>query len=518
LTKCLYFAILLQIIKIKRSFQKMSIEQMPTTSSSPEAANEIKSSPYDGIFQETLSESDEKFIARPIYQIEGSADRIIFINPNEHVDTGHLSEVEVSLVEAKPAGILKKAIELHPEDSKLKEILTNIESQEYGDEELLLLDEIAASVAIDEQGQFAHYAQTEGFALILAALSGNQEARDKVDSKLEAYYKLNKERQESEKQSVLNSERNEYYKDVEPITWGEVAFVHSTKFDIDRDETGSVILRPHAHHTENTDKPYPRATLHFTTNAEVENHLFGSWSKSNRLIVTNGQNLVDANGLPAKMNTIDTYWSINPGQPLKLEGASVVEPRSDLDTLFKDDKDNHTVSYLDKQEYTDKERLEILKIREIATLDRIYDNPVDREDALKRFLDYLTLENTFIAENAEKLKGNESAILRRMALQAAMKQQGVTTGPLRLEQWSTNSQSFDRSFVALSLQLGIPYGIHSDSEENILENRKFYSGEDRLYPSNSLRFGRLEAQRTVVALGQISTKLINTAPETDSGI
>lgn len=492
----------------------MSIENIPNPET-VEADIEKSNSPYEGIFQETLSDPDEEFIARPVFQLEGITQGIIFIDLNEKVDTEHMGNKEIALVEAKPASILKKAIELQPEDPKLKEILSNIESQDYGDDELLLLDQLSAAVSIDENGQFAHYAQTEGFALVLAALSGNQLARDKVDTKLSAYYNLSKATLEAEKDSILNGEMHDYYKDAEPLQWVEVAFVHSTKYDIDRDENGAVLLRTHAHHSENAENPYPRATLHFTTNAEVEGHLFGSWSKSNRLIVTSGQSMVDSNGLPAKMNTIDTYWSVNPGQPLKLEGATVVEPTSDLNQIFIDDKEKKTVFYLDKQDYSDEERLEILKLQEIQTLDRIYDNPVDREDAYKRFLSYLTLEDTYIAEKAENLKGNESAVLRRMALDAAMKQQGIETGPLRLEQWSTTSQGFDRSFVKLSLNLGIPYGIHSGSREDIIESG-YRDNKD--YPNNNLVHGRLEAQRTLIALGQVKTQIVNTAPQDDFGL
>jgi len=462
---------------------------------------------YERIFQETLSEPDEKFIARPIFKIEGFKTGIIFIDPNEEVATSQMNDKDITLVDVRPASILKKAIEIQPDDTKLKELLTNIESQDYGDDELLVLDQISASVAIDDYGQFSPEAQTEGFALILSALSGNEIAREKVDFRLNAYYKLTKDKIDTERETILKDKNNEYYKDIESLRWGDVAFVHSTKYDVDRDEKGVIILRSHAHHSVNDQNPYPRATLHFTTNAEVESHLFGQWIKSNKLIVTGGQSIVDANGPPARMNTIDTYWSLNPGQPLRLEGASVVEPKSDLDQLFIDDKTNNTVFYLDKQQYTDLERLEIIRLQSIQLFERIYQNPADREYELQQLDSILNLEN--YADRVEQLKGNESAVLRRMALDAAMKQQGINTGPLRLEQWSTTDQSFDNSLIKLSLELGIPYGIHAGSSESMIEDRY---GKDKLHPTNRFTGGRLEAQRTLVALGLVETKIVNTVP------
>jgi hypothetical protein len=492
----------------------MSPEILRSTQSNPEIVEETKESPYEGIFTESLTNSDEKNIARRIFQIEGSGQSVVFINSDDNPTQQPLDgEKPYSFVEAKPDSILKKAIEFQPEDPKLKEILTNIESQEYGDDELLLLDEISACLSINNDNQYAPYAQTEGFALILSALSGNQKARDLVDSKLDAYYELSKQRIESEKQEKFNSDNKEYYDGIEPLTWGEVAFVHSTKYGIDRDEQGNVILRPHAHHSVKTGNPYPRATLHFTTNAEVESHLFGSWSGSNMLIVTNGQAIVDENGEPAKMNSIDTYWSVNPGQALKLDGASIVDPRPDLKELFVDEPENKTVSYLDKSEYTDQERLDILLLEAVEMYSQIYTDPVEREDAIKRYKQYHTLEDPNVAEKAEKMKGNEAKVLRRMALDAAMKQQNVTTGPLRLEQWSTNNPAFDRAYVSLSYKLGIPYGIHSGSEEDWIESNARRSDGDKYYPSNPLRYGRLEAQRTLVALGKISAQIIDTSPK-----
>jgi len=481
----------------------MSIEIYNSNSQSTEKIQPA----YEGIFQVTLSEPDEKFIARPIFKIEGFKTGIIFIDPNEEVATSQINDKEITLVDVRPASILKKAIEIQPDDTKMKEILTNIESQDYGDDELLVLDQISASVAIDDYGQFSPEAQTEGFALILSALSGNEIARKKVDFRLNAYYKLTKDKIDTEREEILKDKNNEYYKDIEALRWGDVAFVHSTKYDVDRNEKGVVILRSHAHHSQNDENPYPRATLHFTTNAEVESHLFGQWIKSNRLIVTRGQSIIDANGLPARMNTIDTYWSVNPGQPLLLEGASVVEPKSDLDQLFIDDKENNTVFYLDKQQYTDSERLEIIRLQSIQLYERIYQNPADREYELERLDSILNLEN--YADKIEQLKGNESALLRKMALDAAMKQQGVNTGPLRLEQWSTTDQSFDNSLIKLSLELGIPYGIHAGSSESMIEDRY---GRNKLHPTNRFTGGRLEAQRTLVALGLVDTKIVDTAP------
>lgn len=487
----------------------MSIEIYNPNNSKSQSA-EKNQSPYEGIFQETLSEANEKFIARPIFKIEGFKSGIIFIDPNEEVETSHMTDREIALVDVRPSSILKKAIEIQPDDTKLKEILTHIESQDYGDDELLVLDQISASVAIDDYGQFAPEAQTEGFALILSALSGNEIARYKVDFRLSAYYKLIKDKIDKEKEAIVKeNENNERYREIEALKLSDIAFVHSTKYDIDRDEKGVIILRSHAHHSENSENPYPRATLHFTTNAEVESHLFGKWSKSNKLIVTAGQSIVDANGLPARMNTIDTYWSINPGQPLRLEGASVVEPKSDLDQLFIDDKENKTVFYLDKQQYTDLERLEIIRLQSIQLYERIYQNPADRQYNLEQLDSILNLENDYIAVRAEQLKGNESAALRRMALDAAMKQQGINTGPLRLEQWSTTDQSFDNALIKLSLELGIPYGIHSGSSEDMVEDRY---GRDKYHPKNRFTRGRLEAQRTLVALGLVETKIVNTAP------
>lgn len=473
---------------------------------------------YEGIIEESVSEPDENFIARPVFKIEGFKKSIIFVDPNEIVDLDTEKHVDVSVVDVRPASILRKAIESQPDDPKLKEILSNIESQEYSEDEILLLDQIAACVAIDEEGAFSQTAQTEGFALILSALAGNKIAREKVDQKLEVYYRLNAEKDRAN-QSIDYDELPERFQDIEALKLSEIAFIHSTKYEIER-QGDSVILKPHGHHSATAQQPYPRSTIHFTANGEVTSHMYGSWDKSNKLIVINGQSAVDSNGLPVSLNPTDTYWSVNPGQALRLESASIVEPKPELEQLLIIDDTKNNVFYLDKEEYTDAERLEIVKLQYINAIKLNYSNPEERENEINELISRFSKEYLLdlFKEEAEKLKEKESETLRKLALNAAMQQQGLYSGVLKIEMWCTSSPSFDDSFRKLASDISVKYGRHSGSDYYWIERSHYSDSQiyDRVRPSSSyLQRGKLEAQRYLVALGQIHTRVVDKSPPND---
>lgn len=490
----------------------MSNEQPPLELKSEQLEFQPPSAEYEGVFTVSETPTDEEGFARPIFKIEGIDENIVFVSPRSGLpkfqdmdvdQQGHATSEKgtFDFVDVTPASLLAKAIEMRPQDSRLSEIFENIQNQDYGDDELLLLDTISAAVGISTSGEKSSVAQTEGFALVLAGLIGNEKAKQILDIKLQEYYQISegaKQRDESETKEWFETESAD--RDVEPMPWSEVAFVHSTSHEITRDSEGGVILRPYSHHNEASEKAYPRATLHFTTNASVESHVFGQWSTSNTLIVANGQTTIDRNGNPARMQTIDTYWSVNPGQEFKLGNASLVIPSENLDVLLIENPDEKTIKYLDKPDYTDDERLSIYNLRSKTSNPEWRD--LTRED-LQNMPD--------IKKNVDELKGSESKTLQKISLGLAMRQQGIDSPPLTLDAWSTSNGDFDKRYRALAGNAGIQYGIHSESPEHRLESAGSENYRSTHFGNsyNPLGTGRLEAERTVIAGGFISPKVID---------
>lgn len=459
-------------------------------------------SDYEGIVKVETSPVDNEGFVRPMYSIAGLDRKIVFVNSKEEVLIEGENE-DFSRVPTSPEALLAVAIDARPDDPKLRQMLDNITEKTFTKEETELLDNMSAALAMESEDKIAPHDQTEGLALVISALIGNEAAKKLVNQKRNQYLTLTKAKQEEEKHKLKS--------EVEPGTaldWNQIAFVHSTPHELMRDESGNIVLYPYSHHHAGSETSYPRATLHFTVNSEVEGHLFGSWKASNRLIVTNGQRLLDNNTvsdkegekihLPARMNVIDTYWSQSPGEALNLEGATVVEPTPDLQEIFVEDSEGHVIRYLDKAEYTDDERKQIFLLQQEQFVKSHYP-----QEEWESHMKFYREDSVFSKERIEALRSKESATLRKIALAAAMRQQGVDTPLVGLEQWSSNNPQFDASFNALAQSEGVSMGIHSQSPEDMLESRVNSGYYTALNPSSSFTQGKLEAQRTLVAYGFI---------------
>lgn len=117
-------------------------------------------------------------------------------------------------------------------------------------------------------------------------------------------------------------------RDPKPLSLQDLVIVHATKFEPAIDESGTASI-----HTRSDTQGYPRSSLHFTLNHKVEGHLFGSWEDSGFTVVAPITKAIEENGLPANLYGIDTWWNMNPGQPVNLPGAIVISSAGAIDKL-----------------------------------------------------------------------------------------------------------------------------------------------------------------------------------------
>jgi hypothetical protein len=179
-------------------------------------------------------------------------------------------------------------------------------------------------------------------ALLYAAVRGDQDAAEKLNE-LE---RRGRERVEEERQKILKEwegrkdSRKKAIDDekLSDMNIDDLFVVHETTYDPQTDENGDLILRP-ANDYEMLDKdgnplldgegrPYDlyRDTIHFAVNHIVAGHMMrGSQEKSN-IIVVPLRSVVEANkGSLDTLYTIDTYFTPEPGKPLRLPGARVIK-------------------------------------------------------------------------------------------------------------------------------------------------------------------------------------------------
>lgn len=397
--------------------------------------------------------------------------------------TGSPESVASSLPSSSPKGLLEQAIAANPSDSNLKSMLDNIENGTYGQSELDLLDKMVASVAVDDAGKFSQVEDSSGLKLLAASLSGDPEATALVEARLKVF-RDNVSRTENE---VSSAQTETYGGAATPAEFEKIAVVHSTKYGVERTADGDVFLNPNAAHTAGS----ARSSVHFTINSEVKSHMFGQWDDTNKLIVTNTKNAVEANGKPAALNAIDSWWKLSPGQKLRLPNPSIVSPyvdeakyakelekrgligHGDTPPVIVEDSATNEILYFSKapEKYTDADRIQIA-------------------EALGK--DPLT---------AETLIGKESEILRRNALDRAMRQQGVNSGPESLGQWDFNyNKDLSEGIDALRSREGIYGGIHQGTPAGLLELTRGVEGFNR-FTGNEI-----ETYRWLAAQGMLKSE------------
>ena len=269
-----------------------------------------------------------------------------------------------------------------------------------------LTDEMIAAVAFDENNDPAEESSnTDGLALVVAAYCGDMTAMQLLDQKLNMLYQT-LEAQQREVEIALargwaTRQESRAFEGSEMLGASEVALVHSTSHRVERDDEGNVILQPLAAHTDSA-QPYARSSLHFTPNGQVASHSYGAWDQSNKLIVTNMQETIDRNGLPASMNSSDTYFTRSPGEVLVLPGALVVEPVENIEDGSIIAEDSEGCKYVARDDYTDKQKQVIaqLVVEYGITSDGYSDEAIVREAALRMTEERLGVrEYTTIGQN-----------------------------------------------------------------------------------------------------------------------
>ncbi len=290
-------------------------------------------------WNETLladEQTDESAVRAYVDSHQGDAPRLVVTNTAEGI--------------VSAAAVLAKSDE---ESVRLKDLADHFSQGKTWDEaESTVIDTLLAAVSVGDDGELSNYVDINGWAVALAALSGDSKAQEIIDAKRPAL--INNER---ERASVPS--RIEWVKqsETEPIPLEEIALVHSTVHAIERDEDGAVILRTAG---QLRDDKYPRASLHFTLNSRVGDvYSMGEkqeWDDSQKTIVANFKQVVDTSQtLPNRMDGVDTWFMLNPGQTLRLPGALVVEPVEKTESGQVIEQSEDGVSFVLKDEYSREE-------------------------------------------------------------------------------------------------------------------------------------------------------------------
>jgi TP901 family phage tail tape measure protein len=400
------------------------------------------------------------------------------------------------IVKTTPEGILEAALKLNPKSKEIRSLLDNFKNKNITQKEIEFLDQMIGATSISNRGKRTQLEQGEGFAMLLAALKGDKNAQDIVKIKAGIAEEIVKKERLARNKEVAESYKGFRLEDG-PVEPQNVPVIHSTKYPVVRDKNGNVVLHTYGDQNIGTDVAYPRASLHFTLEDTVKSHMQGQWDSAQNKIVSRLSTMIDDSGLPYQLNSTDTWWMRNPGQPLKISDASVIKPFTNYSSYADElisrglmkagddtpimaiDTKTKEILHLIKENYTDADRIKIAELQ------------------------------GYSAGYAETLVGKEANAIEETALQLAKQQLGIKTSAVNLEQHGLGSKSRQDHIYRIAKALGLSSEIHSGSRPYIMESlfSKSFFGPNRNteIASNKLWVDTQEALRSLAQHGYFKT-------------
>jgi hypothetical protein len=388
-----------------------------------------------------------------------------------------------------PEGLVAAAQALTSDETqrgKLAILANSLANKDYTNPAAVeLFDDVLGAITIDDTGKQLWDYDTDGLAVELAALTGDEQAQSLIAQKREQLRANESERTSSTIEEMKGwSQHLENVKskaEVGVVTPDKLALVHSTEYPIERDSQGNVVLWAAS---QKRDDVFPRASLHFTLNSQVAPHVEAqnAWGVNERLIVANLATTMEQNDRkPTAINGIDTWFVSNPGEPVTLPGALVVEGSADATQLIQD-TDTGVL-------YANTDKLSDAQLSEITTLSI----------------------QSGIPQNVARTMTPQQ-IIKEVALRRAQTRVGVP--PELYDMPSSDSHGMMNSVLAtqvknMALELGVTTEMHADLPEANFEKMVggvLTSPRDKIYGSAFSETGMgmtLETRRQAIASGYI---------------
>ena len=150
--------------------------------------------------------------------------------------------------------------------------------------------------------QYSH----DGLILLALSLGGDETAITELKDRATNLENYNKDQdRELEPGTKLTNEQ------LEKIAEGHLVAVHTSYTDV---EENKLTLQSTSAHRKDSI----RSTLHFSLNHAVISHMAGDFGGRDTTVVSKLESLARDNGSPAVMSGVDTYFTMNPNEELKL--------------------------------------------------------------------------------------------------------------------------------------------------------------------------------------------------------
>jgi hypothetical protein len=208
-------------------------------------------------------------------------------------------------------GVVELLLQLGNTDKELFTLSVEIGKGIYSPQALEMIDELIAANFISDDGEFSKHATVDGEALVVLSRMGNKEAQELIAKKKKIL---------QERKIDLRQERA-VPNGTEALNPKELVCVHATKY-APQALSATEYSIPTTY--DATHGLIPRNTIHTSLNHKVEAHMDGSWENAGYVIISPFEQVMEKNGVPQGLNTVDTWWARNPGEPLVFPDATII--------------------------------------------------------------------------------------------------------------------------------------------------------------------------------------------------
>lgn len=259
------------------------------------------------------------------------------------------SPEKILIVPNTVLGLLEASVVLGRAD--LKALHDEVAAGNYGNPALAeITDGIIGVIALDDEGKPVPEYDTSNYAIVLAALVGEEEAQRIVNFKKLAVREI------EERRVYKIAERKQSQQlDSEPLPLNHTALVHVTSHGVHVNGDGEVEIFP----TGQFDELVGRSTVHYTINSVVcpRSGIMDettAWAADNSVIIGLLSDVMAATGRkPDTLKGVDTWYSLNPGESVRIPRATIIEPTKEGEDVIS--VSGSRIKILIKDSYSEKE-------------------------------------------------------------------------------------------------------------------------------------------------------------------
>jgi TP901 family phage tail tape measure protein len=521
------------------SAAELSLKRTAITSQKSDVEKTVMNQMQQVAFRKEIQTIDD--FDYPIYQIGNSKEKISFQGRMEG-DT-QAARAGVKIVPTTPEGLLAEALSMRPNDTELQQMYANFVGRRFGKKENDFLLRIAAANSFDDDMGNYVYENTDGFAQVLASLTGDRYSKDIIDQKVANLY----EQQMQTKENLLNN----YYKrsgahSLLTDRWSVASLVKAgtiknpnqaplfhevpenfTNLIKPRNKDGSIDIYSLGTNSYNYKDPrgvrdikvgdeagIGRTTVHYSPEATAFGHTDREGSIYDTIIMSDLGSMMKAN--PNKLdnaNPIDMSFDTNPGEAVKMPNAQFSAAWRDQKKYIKTLTKRGLIKFGDPVPpiIADPKRKEILRLIKESYTD---------EDRIAMYLARYPedgLEYAVRRANDNIPEGTEADWIYETAQIMMRRQHGIMAPWSKITgQWSLPGNQ-QRQYERLADVLGIPMFNHNGSVQGMNETDFFKGSKEGIGSTSEIKSGfqKLSSIRMGVLHGQSKTNIRKTGEELD---